>query len=357
MHSPQGTGASRADARQPRVRLATIRHLVPVLQDLGFDAGQVLSEAGFDVSLFDDPDNWMSFPARNRCIARAVERTGCRHLGLLVGQRNDLRSLGLIGLLAKYSPDAGTALRSLVRHFDLHARGAVLTLGAQGRIATFGFESFVPAVEANDQVEDAALASAFNILRALCGPGWSATEVRFAHRKPDDVRPFRAFFGAPLLFDDEQNAVVFQSHWLQHRLPEADPDLHALLATRVESLQGPCGERFPDQVRGILRTALLTEHGSADHIAAVLSMHSRTLNRRLAVAGTSFRKLVEESRFAIACQLLKDTDANVNHVATVLNYADSSAFTRAFRRWAGTTPVAWRHDQLQQSAARSPSAR
>ena len=209
----------------------------------------------------------------------------------------------------------------------------------------FGYESLGGDAEANDQIEDAALATALNILRSLCGPDWSATDVRFAHREPDDVRPFRAFFGAPLLFDDEQNAVVFHSSWLQHHLPQSDPDLHRLLVTKVETRQTKFGDDFPDQVRGILRTALTGDQGSRDEIASLLSMHSRTLNRRLAAAGTSFRALVDESRFAIACQMLTDTDSDVSQVANILNYADSSAFTRAFRRWSGTTPAAWRHEQ------------
>jgi AraC-like DNA-binding protein len=208
----------------------------------------------------------------------------------------------------------------------------------------FGFESWVPGVEANEQVEDAALASAFNFLRGLCGPDWNPTEVRFAHRKPEDVRPYRAFFGAPLLFDDEQNGVVFHSSWLRHRLPGEDADLHELLEHQVQLLECRSGD-FLEQVRSILRTALLTDHSSADHIAAVLSMHSRTLHRHLAAAGTNFRKLVDECRFSIACQMLMDTDADVSRVANVLSFSDSSSFTRAFRRWSGTTPAAWRLSQ------------
>jgi AraC-like DNA-binding protein len=337
------------------VRLGATVELIPVLQSLGADPEALLTEAGADVSLFDNRDNWVSYTERNHWLAHCVERTGCHHLGLLVGQRNNLHSLGLIGLLAKYSPDVESALRSLVRHFELHMRGAVVTFSAEGRSAMLGFETFVPGAEANDQVEDAALATEFNILQQLCGPDWSATEVRFTHRKPDDVRPFREFFRAPLLFDDMQNAVVFHSNWLKHRLPANDDDLHRLLAERVEAQEAKVGGEFPEQVRRILRTALLTDHASADQIASLLLMHSRTLYRRLAESGTSFRELVDESRFEIACQMLTDTDRDISHIAGVLNYADSSAFTRAFRRWSGTTPAAWRHDQQAQSRRRMPA--
>jgi AraC-like DNA-binding protein len=326
---------------------------VPVLQSLGADPARLLTEAGADISLFDNPDNRVSYTARNHWVAHCVERTGCHHLGLLIGQRNTLQSLGLIGLLAKYSPDVESALRSLVRYFRLHALGAAPTLTVEGRAAFFGYVTYVPGAEANDQVEDAALASEFNVLKALCGADWNATEVQFAHCKPENVRPFREFFRAPLRFDCEQNAVVFHASWLRHRLPDDDPDVRQLLEQHVESLEVKLGDDFPEQVRSILRTALLTGHGSADEIASLFSMHSRTLHRHLAASGTGFRELVEECRFAIASQMLAETDADINHVALMLDYADASAFTRAFRRWSGSTPTQWRLLQGRKRTARS----
>jgi AraC-like DNA-binding protein len=339
------------------VRLGATVALTPVLQSLGADPAQLLAEAGADVSLFDNRDNWVSYRARNHWVAHCVERTGCRHLGLLIGQRNNLHSLGLIGLLVKYSPDVERALRSLVRCFHLHAQGAVPTFHAEGAVAVLGYETYVLDAEANDQIVDAALATEFNILRALCGPDFNATEIRFAHREPENLRPFREFFRAPLRFDDEENAVVLHSSWLQHRLASDDPDLHRLLQKQVESLELQFGDDFPEQVRSLLRTALLTGHGSAERIAEMLAMHSRTLHRRLAASGTNFRALVDEIRFAIACQLLSETDSGVSHVAGVLDYADPSAFTRAFRRWSGTTPAAWRQEQLARPRRSRPARR
>ena len=89
-------------------------------------------------------------------------------------------------------------------------------------------------------------------------------------------------------------------------------------------------------------------------------MHSRTLHRRLAASGTNFRTLVDECRYEMARQMLKDTDADVGHIASMLDYADTSAFARAFRRWSGTTPSRWRtRDQpvLQLIKARAPGSR
>ena len=92
----------------------------------------------------------------------------------------------------------------------------------------------------------------------------------------------------------------------------------------------------------MLQSALMTGDASAGSVGALFSMHSRTLHRHLADFGTSFRALVDETRFEIALQMLGDSSFEVRRIADMLGYADASAFTRAFRRWSGTTPALWR---------------
>jgi AraC-like DNA-binding protein len=71
-------------------------------------------------------------------------------------------------------------------------------------------------------------------------------------------------------------------------------------------------------------------------------MHRRTLNRHLRTEGLAFRQVANQVRFEIACELLANTDMALSQIAAVLRYSEPSAFTRAFRRWSGQTPSAWR---------------
>ena len=71
-------------------------------------------------------------------------------------------------------------------------------------------------------------------------------------------------------------------------------------------------------------------------------MHRRTLHRHLRTEGLAFRQVADEIRFEIACELLENTDMALSQVAAALQYSELSAFTRAFRRWSGQTPSAWR---------------
>jgi AraC-like DNA-binding protein len=302
----------------------------------------VVAEAGLNLELLDDSENLISYAARGRLLNRCVAATGCEHFGLLLGQRGSLSSFGLVGFLVQHSADVGTALRNFVRYLHLHVRGAAPVLSEHGSSAMLGYQIYEPQVEATDQLGDGAMAVAFNIMRSLCGPGWKPTEVLLAHRKPKDTGPFRRLFGAPLRFDAEQNALVFPAAWLERPMPGADPELHRLLQKQIDVLEARHGEDFPEQVRSVLRSALLTGHGKADQVAALFSMHSRTLNRRLTAFGTNFQALVDEGRFEIARQMLADSAMEVSQIAASLGYADASAFTRAFRRWSGTTPAVWR---------------
>lgn len=329
------------------LRIGATRALPAVLRSLGKDPAAILAEVGIEPALFDNPGNRISYAARNRLVAHCVARTGCQHLGLLVGSQGGLQSLGLLGLLVKYSPDVGTALRNLARYLPYHARGAVVTLEIDDDLAVLGYEVYLVGVDATDHVGDGAVAVMFNCVRALCGPDWKPVEVRFAHRKPMNIEPFRAFFRAPLRFDAEQNALVFAADWLGRRAPDADPELLQLMQEKLNALDVHHDGKLPDEVRSVLRTALLSGHANSDQVAAQFSMHSRTLNRRLKDFGTGFRQLVDESRLEISRQMLRDSALEITRIATSLGYADSSAFTRAFRRWTGTTPAQWR-------AARQP---
>ena len=333
----------------PTVRVGSLQAVPVVLRSLGFDPASVLAEVGFDLHWLDDPDHPMSYAARCNLLAHCAARTGCPHFGLLVGQQSGLDFMGLVGLLVKSSPDVGTALHSLVRYFHLHARGALTTLRTQNDVAVFRYDIYEVGIPNTVQTGDAAVAAMLNILRALCGPTWTPSEVLLAHRAPETTEPFRRFFHAPVRFDAEQYGMVFDARWLSHPLSPTDPEQRHLLQQEINRLETQSTHNLPEQLRRVLRTALATRYTGADQIADIFSMHPRTLSRRLAECGVSFQELLDEGRFEIARQLLRDSAMEVRQIADMLDYADASAFTRAFRRWSGTTPAQWRKTAPEQS--------
>jgi AraC-like DNA-binding protein len=109
------------------------------------------------------------------------------------------------------------------------------------------------------------------------------------------------------------------------------------------------GERpsvFPARLRGIIRNRLLAGACGSEEIARALSVSRRTLHRRLAAHGTSFERMLDEVRYDIARQMLENSSAPMIEITASLGYANSSALTRAFRRWSGRTPTDWRQRRL-----------
>ncbi len=324
------------------VRIGPICAVPDVLRSLGQDPSVVLGEIGIDPSLFDDPDNLISYVARARILGHCAAKTGCRHFGLLIGERGGLQGFGIVGLLAKYSTDVGTALQRLVRFFHLHVRGAGVAVSIAGDLATFRYDILQPNVEAVDQLGDGAVATMFNVLRSLCGSDWRAIEIRLAHRAPPDLKPYLRCFAMTPTFDAAEYAVVFEASWLDRPVPEGDAELIRLLQQHILALEAKYEGSLAAQVRAVLRTAILAGQAGEEQIAALLSLHKRTMHRRLVAEGTQFRVLDAECRYDIARQLLEHSALAITEVAETLGYAEAGVFTRAFRRWSGTTPTRWR---------------
>jgi AraC-like DNA-binding protein len=324
------------------LRVGPLVEIPGVLQERGISPVEITDSINLNVTLLSNPENMIPFSTVGRLLDRCAARTGYPHFGMLIGQRSGPDCMGLVGRLSLQMPDVGSALRNLIFHLHLHDRGAAPFLSVEGDVAMFGYSIYHPRTEGSSQIYDGAIAIAFNTMRVLCGPAWRPAEVLFSHRQPDDIRPYRHFFQASLSFDREQTALVFPAKWLDHAVPGADPLLRQQLEQRIIALENLEPRDLIGQVRSLLRNLLLTNRCSLEQVAQLFSMHRRTLNRRLEEQNCTFQGLVDEIRFEIACQLLENTHMSMSNIAVTLDYSDASSFTRAFRRWSGMAPTAWR---------------
>ncbi|MGF9764685.1 AraC family transcriptional regulator [Microvirga sp. 0TCS3.31] len=336
-----GHGASR-QAAQGVIRIGVACEVCPLLREFGADPGKVIREAGLDPELFNDENNIIPYAALGRVLTACVTHTRCPHFGLLVGQRGTLSSLGPIGGLLQHSPTVGEALSAFVRHLHLHDRGAAPTLSDYGAVVALGYAIYEPGVGSPEQISDAAMAVATNIMRTLCGSDWVPDEVRLPRHLPADAGPYRRAFRAPVRFDQETAALVFPTRWLDHRIADANPIFRQVFETHVRELEAAGAGDWKENLRRVLRTEILSNRCSAATVADRFAIHRRTLSRHLRAEGAGFQSLIDETRFEIARQLLSQTRIPLSEVAVALGYSEASAFTRAFRRWSGQSPAAWR---------------
>jgi AraC-like DNA-binding protein len=321
-------------------RVGGLVEIPALLRGFGVDPAPVLASVGLPIAALADIDGRIPFGAADALLGECVARTGCTHFGLLVGQRWGLAQFGALGELMRHARTVGDALQSMVVFQRLNSDAGAVFLLEHEDTTSMGYALYRKDVRHTDQIYDTALAITCNLLRELCGARWVASEVAFSRHQPVDPTPYRQHFRAPLRFDHEHSAVRFPAHWQEQLIPGASAERRRTLTAALEASDS--GGHLVSQLHRALRLLLLAGKSSGDELAQTLSLHRRTLSRRLRSQGTTFQKVLDEVRFEIARELLERTHTPIEEVAAALCYADVSAFMHAFRRWTGTTPALWR---------------
>lgn len=172
-------------------------------------------------------------------------------------------------------------------------------------------------------------------IRLAAGPGWRPTEIHLEGAPPACADELASYAAKQIRFEQPCTVVVFPSEVLARRYPRFAPQPLAVA--------GPVpAPEFENACRQVIETLL--KFGSAELAAAaeLTHMSERSLQRGLAARGYTFKRLVESVRFEAAVRMLDDPDTKIVEIAADLGYTDSANFTRAFRRWAGVAPRAFR---------------
>lgn len=335
-----------ADAIEPSgsARISAYWHLPEVLQELGVELREVLETAAVHANIFDDRENRIAYPELGRLLLACEQLTGCEHIALLISQHTRLVDFGLAGQIALCADTVGEGLQRFVDSFNLHNTAATISVITSG-----GYTRLVYAITVHDMTgtrhfQLGAVAMAFNILQDLCGSGWLPAVVTLACRAPSSLRPCHKFFRAPLRFDSEESALVFARHWLDRPLPPVDPRVRHRVEAEVHAQRNLIMADFLATMRRVLRRQLLVGECSMDHVATLLGMHRRTLDRHLQKRGVRYGTLLESVKDDVARQLLRDTDMKVQQIAETLHFSSAANFATAFRRWRGVTPSTYRRE-------------
>lgn len=334
-------------ASQRTLRVGPFVNLAPVLRSLGCEPEPIFRATGFEPGEFIDPDHRVDFLQASQLLNLCAEITGCDHLGLLLGEQSCPSHLGLAGFLLKTASTVELALRSLVDNLDLHEDGGVALLDYGPEFSSFKYSLRISESAAREQIYDLAAATMFQLMQKICGENWRPEYISINRRKPIDIAPYKRYFATQIYFDATESAVTFRSHWLKHVPATADLFLFQHLEKEAVLLHRQQHLEISDVLPVALRRALLTGRFSSPEIADAVGLHERSLHRHLKAAGTSFRQQLDAARQSASEELLETTSLPVCDIASALGYADSSGFIRAFRRWNGTSPAAWREQGLE----------
>lgn len=189
------------------------------------------------------------------------------------------------------------------------------------------------------------LAEMLNAGRKLTGVDYPAARVRFRHAPPRDVAAHEAFFRAPIEWNADRNELAIASEMASLPLPKADPALAAYFDRHIQKLlerEPAAPERVARRVRAFLLEEVQRGSPTLQTAAAHLRTSPRTLKRRLQEEGTTFQDLLDAVRCDLAKRYLEEQRLALGEVSFLLGFSEPSAFHRAFKRWTGKTPLAYR---------------
>jgi AraC-like DNA-binding protein len=171
------------------------------------------------------------------------------------------------------------------------------------------------------------------------------SRVGFVHTaNARHVKACTDFFKCPVEFGCSHTVVQFSTAYLTTPMRHHEPGLRALLDRQAQALLKalPDPNAFDHAVQQVLLRQLPEGQVHIDKVARALHQSTRTLQRRLADSGMSWQQLLDRTREQLARQYLHDRSLSLAEIALLLGYSEQSTFTRAFRRWVGATPLAFR---------------
>lgn len=262
-------------------------------------------------------------------------------IGVALAEAVPRGAYGWIEFIARLSPTIRGGMESVCRYYRL------LNAGAEISPLDDGLEIRVPGRPDawGRHLNEYTLALFHRVIREL-QPDWRPTRVRFGHAMPDPVAVDRlsAWFGARPRFLEPTTALEGDPALLDRALPTADPALQQLLEQQARAV---LKEQLPlavlaSRVRDELTRRLGKDDVGIDAVAQALDLSARTLQRRLKDEGLAYQDVLDAARRQLARTFLADRSLSVGEVSERLGYSEVRAFDRAFRRWTGTTPLAWR---------------
>lgn len=319
------------------------------LDGLGLDSAALCREAGLDPQLLDDANARYPLSATTRLWQLAVAASGDPALGLNTSRHVAPTTFHALGMAVMASGSLREIFERIVRYHQVVSDALELELRDVGDRCELHFRlppgGSAPAAEAID----AFAAIYVRTCRNRLGRSYAPLAVHLRRPPPADPQPWLEVFRAPVHFAAAEDVLCFARADLDRPLDDGNPELaahnEAVLRKRLDALQPDTVAR---RLRRALEQCLPNGEPSAEALAHGLHLSLRSLQRHLSEEGSSYEQVLAETRHALALQHLGEADCSISEVAYLLGFADSSSFSRAFKRWSGQSPSQYR-DGLRQA--------
>lgn len=322
-----------------------LQTLAEVVAGKGIEPQSLCRGLGFDFEDLQDPAQRISYRQAVAMIQRALKVLPNQGLGLWVGAQNVLGTLGLLGHVLSLCKTLRDAFEIGVRHQHTSGGIVVSSVDVVGDQVYVDVECRLPFAEVQVFAVEEFFASLLVYGRALVGETFKPIAVQFMHATPDYVDEYRRLLGPDVRFGCLHNRMLIDVQWLDVNLPNHH-SLALRQAVKLLELEAAQVHQKLDLIQAVERAIArdLSRGSHIEKIAGDLNMSSRTLRRRLTEHSLTFEALLEQVRQARTMSLLANPDMPIERITEEVGYSDVRSFRRAFKRWTGKSPSAWRSE-------------
>jgi AraC-like DNA-binding protein len=337
--------------------VTVLRSLIHGLRELHLEWRPLLESCGIDPDLIADPDARIPVDVFDRFWPKAAELTGDPCFGLHVAERLRPLAVNILGYLLMSSSTVRDGLERVARYQRLVFDATWIALVDRGSSTLIRFET----ANANPlhvavQIEYRA-ALVLKILDWITAVDFRAGEVRFRHRPAGDRSEYERILGCPVKFQCSQDELVVSRASLDQPSVYSNPEIARLHQEHAERHLAELDDHSVSRgVKTILMSHLDRGPFELSEVARSLHMSTRTLQRRLADEGTCYNELLDSLRRDLCLEHLERPHTSLAEIAYVAGFSDTSAFSRAVRRWTGQTPLEHRRSHLEAASSADSSA-
>lgn len=329
---------------QPKIRTSVVIELGGYAARRAIAIEPILQEVGLAGISLEDPLQTAPLNGVMALFERLAHILNDPCLGLNFAEAFRFSSGGLLEHIVRAAPTAREMLVTGTKYAHVFVTQIDVSFVEEGTLGHLRW-TFPPSVTApRAQFGTFLMAMVVHRLRPAAGQDWRPLMVEFQHRESLTPRNSRGVFGDRVKFNMPANQMIIDGPSLSRPLPTADPMLFAMLQELGDKwlAEARGTPSVTDATREEIAARLKQGKAGLEPVATALGITARSLQWRLEQEGTSFERVLNETRARLAEHLLRDTDRSLTEIAFDLGFSDSSAFSRAASRWFAMPPRAFR---------------
>lgn len=328
------------------VHSSRIKKQLEYLSSLGVNIKPVYKLSEIKEEEVSDPEKLFSFEQFHTVLEFAIEQTGDEFYGLKMGQEPHIA--GTVGMLAASCKNLKEAFVQGCKFFNVQGNFSDIFFVDDANFPKIQYTITnawqIKYPETARHEVDAMFSFLTTIVKVNSNDALKPYRVNLVANAPEIFDEYEKVFGSVPNFNCEANEMFFRESDLKIPMKAFNPETFQLLKMHVESQlkRFKNEESTEEKVKSVLLSSFQYQFPDIETVASKLNTSARTLQRQLTKEQTTFKTILQDTRFDLAKQMLKQNVLTISEIAYTLGYSDLGNFSRSFKKFTGVSPQDYR---------------